>query len=72
MTKRGKSRGVWTVGTVAVSAILWAAIGSSAWAHPDLSDPELNAAKVAVMKSFPGAIITNWQPAPMPGRLSGT
>ncbi len=67
MTKRGKSRGLWIVGTVAVSAILWAANGSRAWAHPDLSDPEVNAAKVAVMKSFPGAIISNWQPAPMQG-----
>jgi thiol:disulfide interchange protein DsbC len=67
MTKQEKGGGCGIAAIAAVSAVLWAGIGSSAWAHPDLSDPQVSAAKVAVMKSFPGAIITNWQPAPMPG-----
>ncbi|UVT18165.1 MAG: DsbC family protein (plasmid) [Nitrospira sp.] len=41
--------------------------GSLASAHPDLIDPQASSARVAVMKSFPGAVIRDWQPAPMPG-----
>ncbi len=67
MTKRGTSQGICIGVLLGVSAFVLGVAGSTAWAHPDLTDPEVNAAKVAVMKSFPGAIITNWQPAPMPG-----
>ncbi|MDK2741852.1 MAG: DsbC family protein [Nitrospira sp. BO4] len=55
------------VGQVLCVSMLFS-VGSEtvSFAHPDLVDPEVNAARVAILKTFPGAIIQNWQPAPIP------
>ena len=45
---------------------------SVAMAHPNLVDEEARAARVAVMKAFPGATIRDWQPAPMAGMFMFT
>jgi len=65
MSKRARSRR--SVVAVILGGLLWAGSASVGFAHPDLVDPQSSDARAAVAKAFPGAIIRDWQPAPMPG-----
>lgn len=65
MTRQGRER--FGVVAMLLYGLLWAGSESTGFAHPDLVDPQSSAARAAVIKAFPGAIIRDWQPAPMPG-----
>src|SRR5690349_17798239 len=65
MTRQGRER--FGVVAMLLCGLLWAGSESTGFAHPDVVDPQLSAARAAVIKAFPGAVIRDWQPAPMPG-----
>lgn len=50
-----------------VSGLLVVGLVSLAIGHPGLIDEQSSVARAAVAKSFPGAVIKDWQPAPMQG-----
>ena len=56
-----------SVGVLVMCGLLWAGSVSVGFAHPDLVDPQSSEARAAVVKAFPGSIVRDWQPAPMPG-----
>ena len=55
----------WKQQLMAVTLIL--GLCGTAEAHPDLVDTQSSSARSAVLKAFPGAVIRDWQPAPMTG-----
>jgi thiol:disulfide interchange protein DsbC len=56
-----------SVVALVMCGLLWAGSESVGFAHPDLVDPQSSEARAAVLKAFPGSIVRDWQPAPMPG-----
>jgi thiol:disulfide interchange protein DsbC len=65
---KSQGRAMVRIGAVLMGVLLWwAGSETSAFAHPDLVDPQSTEARAAVIKAFPGSIIRDWQPAPMPG-----